>query len=254
MSVKLSKRLEIVAQWIPQGSRLADIGTDHALLPVFLVQTGKISFAVAGDIHEGPLETARQQVAEAGLQDHISIRRGDGLAVVEPEEVDAVSIAGMGGSTMVHILSEGEKQLASVKRLVLQPNVGEFAVRRWLEDHQWFLASEELLQEDGRIYEILVADRRPNAAELNRKLYEQASSAYGAVLTKEDLHLLGPYLLQKAGPVFERKWEGELLKLQQVCRSLKNSSLAESRLKLEEMQRRTERIKEVLQCLPKVKP
>lgn len=254
MSVKLSKRLQIVAQWVPEGSRLADIGTDHALLPVFLMQTGKISLAVAGDIHDGPLETARQQVAEAGLQQHISIRRGDGLAVVEPEEVDVVSIAGMGGSTMVHILSEGKQRLAAVKRLVLQPNVGEFAVRRWLEDHQWFLAAEELLQEDGRIYEILVADRRPNAAELNGRLYEQAASAYGLTLIKEDLYHLGPYLLQKAGSVFERKWEAELLKLQQVCQSLKNSNLAESLIKLEEMQRRTERIKEVLQCLPKVKP
>src|SRR4051794_11569025 len=102
-SLKLSHRLSALADWVPQGARFADIGTDHAMLPVYLMQNGKINYAVAGDVHAGPVEAARRQVSEAGLEGAVSVRLGDGMSVLSPGEVDTVTLAGMGGSLMVRI-------------------------------------------------------------------------------------------------------------------------------------------------------
>src|SRR5690554_2583760 len=122
ISVKLSLRLSTIADLVQPGSRLADIGSDHALLPVFLVQQGIIESAIAGEINEGPFLAANKQVQQANLQHKISIRHGDGLSVLDNHEVDTIVIAGMGGSTMVSILQEGIHRLSSVKRLIMQPN------------------------------------------------------------------------------------------------------------------------------------
>lgn len=266
--VMISRRLEAIASQIPPGSRLADIGSDHALLPVYAIQRGLADRAVAGELNLGPFQAALKQVGEAGLTGCIEVRRGNGLAVLQQGEADVIVIAGMGGSLIADILEEGLAKLEGVQKLILQPNVGEDRVRRFLLAHDWFLEKETILEEDGKIYEILAAVRE-EVQERNRELYRprtlgavgsdgkelvKASAGGKVQVTEEMLLSMGPYLLESGSSVFKRKWEGELVKLDRICRELSRSDLEEAAAKRQEMENRRKSIEEVLHCLPKDKP
>ncbi len=157
--IELKGRLAEIAGYVPQGSAIIDVGTDHAYLPIFLVQRGRCPRAVGVDIHAGPYKSAVEQVGLQGLQDRINIYLGDGLQPVQPGEGDVVTVAGMGGTTIVDILQAGERVLAQVNRLILQPMVAGASLRLWLMQHGWGIMEEQLVEEDGRIYEISVAER-----------------------------------------------------------------------------------------------
>lgn len=195
MEIRLSKRLEAVAGFVPQGARLADVGSDHAYLPLFLVEQGRIDFALAGEVVQGPYQSALQHVEQAGQADKISVRLANGLAAVEQaDQITAVTIAGMGGRLIADILEAGKNKLTTVQRLILQPNNREDDVRRWLAGNHFSLIAEEILEEHGKIYEILVAEPGP-------------------MQLSEVQHRFGPYLLDQASPIFVKKWSKELDKL-----------------------------------------
>ena len=119
--VKISNRLMTAAALVTQGYTLADVGTDHGYIPIYLLQQKKIPSAIAMDINEGPLERAKEHIALYGLQAYIQTRLSDGVAALKPGEVEAVLIAGMGGGLVMHILKNGEKVCQSAKELILQP-------------------------------------------------------------------------------------------------------------------------------------
>ncbi|WP_410768004.1 tRNA (adenine(22)-N(1))-methyltransferase [Fontibacillus sp. BL9] len=253
--MKLSARLQHIADRLPPGCRFADIGSDHALLPVYAVQSGQASYAVAGEVNEGPLEAAKRQVAEAGEVKRVSVRKGNGLAVIAPREVDAVTIAGMGGALIVSILTAGTDKLEGVTRLVLQPNVGEDLVRRWLFANGWYLTEEVILEEDGKIYEILTAERSPSARDLNDELYaERPIPDSTNSFTKELLMLMGPRLTQQPNEAWFAKWESEIDKLGKIISSVAASKQEASREKEEALIHLSNQYKEVLACLRKAKP
>ena len=129
----LSARLACVASLVPAGARVADIGSDHAYLPAALVLDGKIDFAIAGEVVKGPYENAVREIKDHQLEGQVIPRLADGLAAIEPaDKVDTITIAGMGGSLIASILEKGKDKLTEIKRLVLQPNVGESQLREWL--------------------------------------------------------------------------------------------------------------------------
>lgn len=195
METKLSRRLEAVASYVPQGARLADVGSDHAYLPLFLVERGRIDFAIAGEVVQGPYRSALQNVEQADQSDKISVRMANGLAAVElDDQVSTVTIAGMGGRLIAEILEAGKDKLVSVERLVLQPNNREDDVRRWLVANDFQLVTEEILEENDKIYEILVAEK-------------------GNVDLTADQLRFGPYLLEDQSATFQKKWLKELDKL-----------------------------------------
>ena len=105
--MELSRRLQAVADLVTAGYKAADIGTDHAYIPIFLVKNGRIPCAIAADVNEGPLERARMHVKENGLEDRIELRISDGFVSFKPGETESAVIAGMGGRLMMRILSEG---------------------------------------------------------------------------------------------------------------------------------------------------
>ncbi|MFC5450229.1 tRNA (adenine(22)-N(1))-methyltransferase [Paenibacillus aestuarii] len=250
--VKLSKRLQMIADRVPAGTRLADIGSDHALLPTYLAQQGVITFGVAGEVNPGPFDAATRQVMECGLQAAINVRLGDGLAVIQPGEVDVITIAGMGGSLIASILDAGKSKLQGVAKLILQPNVGEDQVRRWLDEQGWLLESETILEEDGKIYEILTAS--PNGAPVTLEaLYQDRELIGGKVVNKARLLQMGPYLITQAPEVWFRKWESELVKLAMIEGQLALSTAEASKAKSEQIGQEIQEIKEVLACLQKVK-
>lgn len=207
-SDKLSVRLDTVARFVPFGSKLADIGSDHAYLPCFLVKNREVPFAIAGEVAAGPLESARRQVIAEGLAEVISVRMGDGLEVVEPGEVDCITIAGMGGALITSILEQGKNKLGSVKRLVLQPNISAVSIRKWLLMNNWELIDEEILEEDGKIYEILAAEKGDPA-----RPYQE----------KEKELLMGPFLLRKNSASFRKKWKMEAENWHRVYKQLEKA-------------------------------
>lgn len=152
---ELGVRLSAVAARIRQGARVADIGTDHALLPVWLLQSGRCPSAVASDIGEGPAAAARRTVAGAGLETTISVRVGDGLSPVLPDEVDDVVIAGMGGETIAEILAAAPWVADARYRLVLQPMSKPERLRTFLAENGFSIQEEDVAAEGERLYTVM---------------------------------------------------------------------------------------------------
>lgn len=207
---QLSRRLHTVASYVEKGMSIADIGSDHAYLPCYLVKQSIATSAIAGEVVEGPFQSAREKVSSTNLNDLIDVRKGDGLAVIQPGEVDCVIIAGMGGPLITSILEKGKNKLIHVKRLILQPNIGAISIRRWLINNDWELVNEEILEEDGKIYEVLIADKGES-----RRPYRH--------LEKE--LLLGPFLLEEKNEAFQKKWTQELKKWKSILSNLEKANI-----------------------------
>lgn len=152
---ELSPRLRTAADLVPEGARLADVGTDHAYLPVALILEGRIPFAVAADLRQGPLERARATVREYGLTGKVVFRLCDGLRGIHPDEVDAVAIAGMGGETIAAILTAAPWTRERDVPLILQPMSSMPDLRRWLGENGYRIVEERLAQEGNTLYTVL---------------------------------------------------------------------------------------------------
>ena len=155
--MQISKRLEAVAGMVTSGSFLADIGTDHGYIPIYLVEHKRIPKAIAMDVNRGPLEKAKEHIMQAGLQDKIETRLSDGLEKLKPDEAESILIAGMGGPLTVRILSEGAGKLGACRELILQPQSDLKAVRAYLEGEGWKIVREEMVQEEGKFYPMMRA-------------------------------------------------------------------------------------------------
>ena len=162
--MELSKRLQAVADLVTAGYRVADIGTDHAYIPIFLLASGKIPGAAAMDVNEGPLERARCHIEENGLTEKISLRLSDGLAGLRPGEAESVVIAGMGGGLIIRILTEGAEALKYVKECVLQPQSEIEKVRAFLLKEGFLFIREDMVMDDGKYYPMMKV-QPPNSAE-----------------------------------------------------------------------------------------
>jgi tRNA (adenine22-N1)-methyltransferase len=160
--MSLGPRLHAIAGFVLPGRPMADIGTDHARLPVDLVTRGVTPRAIACDVRSGPLEAAGRTVAAAGCTDRVALRLGDGLEPLRPGEAETVVIAGMGGPSVVEILGAApEPVLDGVRRLVLAPHGGVGLVRGHLDRHGWTIVDEAMVEEAGRLYPIVVAAPAP---------------------------------------------------------------------------------------------
>ena len=154
--LELSPRLAALAALVPQGARLADVGTDHAYLPVRLLLDGNIRAAVATDVNEGPLQRGRETALRYGVPaGRIAFRRCDGLADVRADEADTVVIAGMGGDLIARILAAAPWTRQA--QLLLQPMTAQADLRQWLTEHGYCIQRETLVQEGKKLYVILSA-------------------------------------------------------------------------------------------------
>ena len=151
-SLNLTPRLRAIAARVPQGSNLADIGTDHGHLPLYLLKTGHLQRAIASDLRVGPLNHARQNAAAYGLSDRISFRLAHGLDGVSPDECDVISIAGMGGETMIEILRAAPWTADGNHLLLLQPMTMLPQLRQWLWENGYRIDEETVCQEGHRYY------------------------------------------------------------------------------------------------------
>ena len=220
----ISKRLELVASFVPQGSILLDVGSDHAYLPIELVERGQIEAAIAGEVVVGPYQSAVKNVEAHGLEEKIQVRLANGLAAFEEaDQVSVITIAGMGGRLIATILEEGLDKLASVERLILQPNNREDDLRNWLQDNDFQIVAESILEEAGKFYEILVVE----AGQMK--------------LSASDVRF-GPFLSKEVSPVFIKKWQKEATKLEFALNQIPEKNLEERQVLADKIQA----IKEVL--------
>ncbi|MBV0914347.1 tRNA (adenine(22)-N(1))-methyltransferase TrmK [Apilactobacillus sp. HBW1] len=227
---KLSQRLKVVADFVPQNSRVADIGSDHAYLPVYLMKQKQIEFGIASEVAKGPLDNAIQEIKAEGLSDRIDTRLADGLLSVQPEDkIDCVTIAGMGGTLIKNILENGKSHLSGDELLILQPNVGEDRLRTWLTNNQYEISDETILREDGHTYEIIVAKKTDKSFEY----------------TEQEIKF-GPFLLKQHSDVFVEKWENEIERIEMVIDQMNLAKHDKPVDKINSMKKEIEEIKEVL--------
>ncbi|APT14682.1 class I SAM-dependent methyltransferase [Lactobacillus jensenii] len=200
----LETRLAHLAAMVDENTRLADIGTDHAYLPIDLVKSGKIQFAIASDVAKGPLDNAKTDILEAGLSNQIQTRLGSGLETIKPEDkIETVVIAGMGGKLMTDLLEAAKEKDELYPTLILEPNIGEPGVRKWLMEHNYQIIQEEIIDTAGHIYELIKAI-------LTDKMHQ---------LSDKEI-LFGPFLLKEKNSVFIKKWTNQLAYQKQLLVNL----------------------------------
>lgn len=225
----MNKRLNTLAKMVDKGSRVADIGTDHAYLPIELMNENKVSYAIASDIAAGPLQNAKDDIVAAGFENKIETRLGAGLSTItKTDRIDTVVIAGMGGKLMVQILDDALNNGFKFKNLVLEPNIGEPGVRKWLTEHQYRILTEDLIAEAGHTYELIKA-----------KLGEEKES-----LTEKELYF-GPFILKEKNPVFYQKWQGQLVYHEKLLTNL-NKAKKKDHNRIKQIEKELKFIKEEL--------
>ena len=153
--MELSKRLYAVAGLVTEGASVADIGTDHGYVPIYLVESGIASKVIALDVNQGPLNRARMHIVGHGLGDRIETRLSDGLAMIRPGEVDTVIASGMGGPLTIRILQEGKEVADLLNALILQPQSEICRVRRFLTENGYRIEQEDMVLEDGKYYPVM---------------------------------------------------------------------------------------------------
>ena len=156
--MKLSERLQLIADEINKGETMADIGTDHGFLPLYLLETGKCPHVVMADISSGSLKKAEDNCRALHPEREYDLRLGNGIDVLQDGEVDVVVIAGMGGLLIADILEWNLAKSRSIKRYILQPRNHVGRLRHWLADNGFLITKESLVREGKFICEILTVN------------------------------------------------------------------------------------------------
>jgi tRNA (adenine22-N1)-methyltransferase len=229
--VKLNQRLLTIAGFVPEGSTVVDIGTDHALLPIYLLQNKIAAQVIAGDLNPGPLEAARRNVMAADLENSINLRLGNGLEIVKTGEAEVCIIAGMGGGTIRDIIKNAGPKAQSLKQLILQPMGGSGALREWLVENGWAISAEDLVIDEGRLYEIIAA--RPG----------QEKTVDPVLVT------IGPRLFDNKHPLLSKVISEEIKQNNDILSSLRLTGSVSGALKRDALEQRNSALERILKCL-----
>lgn len=157
----ITPRLECILKHVT-GKKVADIGTDHAYIPIRLIQDSVCERVIASDIRQGPVNAAKRHIEKYGLSDKIEVRLGGGLEVIEKGEAEQIIIAGMGGEMIIKILTESEEK-AKASKLILQPMNSQYDLRRFLHKNGYKINEEDLATEGNKVYNIIIAERGEEA-------------------------------------------------------------------------------------------
>lgn len=227
--MNLSPRLRKIADFVPNNSIVADIGTDHGHIPKYLIKEGISKFVIATDISEGSLQKTVNYIKEENLDEFIVPRLGDGLEPIRPFEVDALIIAGMGGLLIANILSESIKIAKSISTLILQPMVGIPELRKYLHRDGFKIIDEELVKEGDKYYEIIVA--KAGLQNFNNEIdYE-----------------ISPIMIKKNNALLIESIKNRIKVNESIISSLKNNESKKSKNRAKELETITEAYKEVLE-------
>lgn len=231
-----------MAGMVGDGYRLADIGTDHAYIPIWLVSQGRIPGAVAMDVNEGPLKRARDNIRLNGLGDRIGTRLSDGFAALQPGEAEAAVIAGMGGGLTIRILREGAAVVRLLKECVLQPQSEIDKVRTFLLEEGFSFIKEDMVEEDGKYYPMMCVRPPSSSDRVSGCPAVGSGSGYGGAgekWTDEEL-LYGRLLLSERHPVLREYLEREIRIKSGIIRSLADSGSDRAGERIRELKKELE--------------
>ena len=218
--LKLSSRLMAAAALVTEGNRLADVGTDHGYVPIYLLQQKKIPSAIAMDVNAGPLERAKEHIALYRLGDYIQTRLSDGVAALEQGEADTILVAGMGGGLVMHILEEGKEICKQVSELVLQPQSELERVRKYLIEEGYEIIEEDMILEEDKFYPMMKV--RYVTPELTKERFLKLSGE------EQRLYCMyGGLLLQKRHPVLKTYLQKEEAQYFDIYQNLKKQPVSE---------------------------
>lgn len=231
MKIELSKRLQAVADLVSPGMRLADIGTDHAYIPIYLMENAKIPQAIAMDINKGPLERAEEHIKAHGLEHQIQTRLSDGMAKLQAGEADCAVIAGMGGALMIKILEEGRETAFQLQELVLQPQSELKKFRIYLLENGYRVLAEDMVYEDGKYYPMM----KVKPGEMTGESWKPEELEYGK------------YLLDTAHPVLKQFLEREIQICHGVLESLAKQDTERAKERRREMEEQIQHVQHILE-------
>lgn len=233
VSIQLSARLAAVAGLAKGAKRLADIGTDHGYLPIFLAQQEGLEYAVAMDVNRGPLLRAQEHIRQQDMEEKITTRLSDGAQKLLPGEADCVVIAGMGGPLTIRILSEGRRQLAETGTFVLQPQSEIESVRRFLHAEGLYITAEDMVKDDGKFYPMMKAVRAGNPG----------SGGTNEAQGWEDYeYCFGRYLIRQKNPVLREFLKKEEKTCREILESLRERDGEKIALRRKELEKKIEMI------------
>ena len=245
--MELSGRLQAVASLVTAGHRVADIGTDHAYIPIYLLQEGLAESAIAMDVNEGPLKKAEEHVKENGMEGKIRLRLSDGFEKLEPFEADTAVIAGMGGPLMIRILSAYPEVTRSMKELVLQPQSEIAKVRAFLLEEGFLFIQEDMVKDDGKYYPMMkAAPPKDGRRGGRRKGAEKSLEPDRACVWDETGIRYGKLLLEMRHPVLREYLDRELEIRQNILAGLQGQTGERIRIRRMELKEELDYIRKGL--------
>lgn len=216
--MELSYRLNKIAQKVTQNGIIADIGTDHAYIPIFLYKNNRIKRGIACDISKGSLQKAKDNIKKYNLQDKIQTRLGNGLEKISLQDnVDTVIIAGMGGMLMIDILEKGKYILENVKELILQPQKDIDKVREYLHKNNFKIIDDEMLKDDGKYYTII-----------------KSIKGKEDILYKKEEYVFGRFEINNKCQILKEYIEEQLYKMEIVLKNIKETNIQNRILEIED--------------------
>lgn len=193
----LSDRLQAVVGLAEPCGRIADIGCDHGYVSIELIKRGICREVIAMDVNQGPLEQAKNNIKDYGMQEEITTRLSNGVHALKPGEADGIICAGMGGRLVIHILTQGKEVVGKMSQLILQPQSEIREVRGFLRESGFVIDKEDMVFEDGKYYPMMHAvlsgsSEIPAKEEQN---LQRVQDTYGPYLLKQSHPVLKQYLL-----------------------------------------------------------
>ena len=193
--MELSKRLMKIASYVNYCDAIADIGTDHGYIPIYLVKNNKCNSAIASDINKGPIEKASTNIRFEGLSEKIKCLLGGGLKPLKVGEVNGVIIAGMGGNLIRDIILEDIEKVKLYDFLILQPAQNPEVLRKFLYNNNFEILNEDLILDDGKFYELFKVKYNENAKKINVK--DEISYEISSILLESNNSLVNDYIKSK---------------------------------------------------------
>lgn len=204
--MKLSKRLQVLANLIEkykQGDVLADIGTDHAYLPCYLIENKIVNKVYACDVAKGPYKSSLSTIKQRQISDDVEALLGDGLDPILDKKVDMIAIAGMGSFLITEILEKNIAYLNKIEIMFLQPNANTDHLRKYLFEHKFNIIDESLVKDGDHIYEMMVVKKVNQVMDHNEYDIE-----------------FGPILKKQLSPLFIDKWQKQYKVYQNIMKDL----------------------------------
>jgi len=231
LSIKLTPRLQRIADQVTVGDTVADIGTDHGYIPIYLLKNKISPFVIAGDINKRPLESAENNIKKYDLSDKAETRLGSGPSILKPGEVNTIIIAGMGGLLISDLLETSKKIIEKSNTLILQPMQAQPELRKYLINNGFTIDKDILVKEDYRIYEIIVA--KHGAQEVTHPIYYEI----GFHINSNQKSLAVEFI------------NGKIKATKNIIENISNNASESLVEKLKEMDDKLKKLEEILSCL-----